>query len=87
VSILNLLTPYRFCIELNSARTKQKGTVEMFQILSQYAKNVPIVIVATKKDEFVGVKVAEARREARKTNGDQSLAALDAYAEVQFANV
>lgn len=56
----------------------------MFKILSQTAKCVPIVVIGTKKDEFIGVKVAEARRKARKGNGDESLAAFDAYAEAQF---
>ncbi|KAF8859191.1 hypothetical protein BDZ45DRAFT_801887 [Acephala macrosclerotiorum] len=76
--------PFKFCIELNSARTKQKGTVELFKRISQNAKGVPIVIFGTKKDEFIGVEVAEARRKARKGGGDKSLAAFDAYAEAQF---
>ncbi|KAF8851319.1 hypothetical protein BDZ45DRAFT_730994 [Acephala macrosclerotiorum] len=73
-----------FCIELNSARTKQKATVELFKTVSRFAKNVPIVVVGTKKDQFMGVKVAEARREARKNKTEQSLEAFDAYAEAQF---
>ncbi len=74
----------RFCVELNSARTKQKATIEMFKTVSRYANNVPIVVVGTKKDQFMGVKVAEARREARKNKTEQSLEAFDAYAEAQF---
>ena len=50
-----LLTITRFCIDINSPRTLQTVTEKLFQAVSQYAKDVPIIVVATKKDEFLDV--------------------------------
>ena len=57
----------RFCLELNSVRTRQTATKNLFKIISQSAKDVPIVVVATKKDEFLGAKEREAKKEISKT--------------------
>ena len=38
-----------FCIEINSARTLQTATEKLFQAVSKYANDVPIVVVATKR--------------------------------------
>ncbi len=80
------LTCCRFCLELNSARTQQSATLKLFKIVSQYTKIVPIIVVATKKDEFIGVKVMEARKKIGSAGKDANeyFAALDEYAEVQF---
>jgi hypothetical protein len=80
------LTCCRFCLELNSARTQQSATLKLFKIVSQYAKSVPIIVVATKKDEFIGVKVMEARKKIGSIGKDANeyFTALDEYAEAQF---
>lgn len=44
-----------FCIDINSTRTLQTATEKLFIVLSKYAKDVPIVIVATKKDDLLDV--------------------------------
>lgn len=46
-------TSSRFCVDINSPRTLQTATEKLFLAVSQYAKEVPIVVVATKKDEFL----------------------------------
>ncbi|KAL9079902.1 MAG: hypothetical protein Q9157_001241 [Trypethelium eluteriae] len=43
----------RFCIDVNTARTQQRATRKLFEACSQSAKNIPIVVIATKKDEFI----------------------------------
>ncbi|KAH9216224.1 hypothetical protein DL95DRAFT_460511 [Leptodontidium sp. 2 PMI_412] len=75
-----------FCLELNSARTKQKGTTELFKTISQYAEDVPIVVVATKKDEFLGVKLMEARKKISGVGKDPVAywTELEVYAENEY---
>lgn len=50
-----MLTLNRFCIDINSPRTLQTATEKLFLAVSNYAKEVPIIVVATKKDEFLDV--------------------------------
>jgi hypothetical protein len=80
------LTLDRFCLELNSARTQQSATIELFNIISQHAKNVPIIIVLTKKDDFIAVKGMEARNKISSAGMGMGeyFAAMDEYAEVEF---
>ena len=42
-----------FCIDINSPRTRQIATEKLFLAVSRYAKDVPIVVVATKKDDLL----------------------------------
>ena len=51
----------RFCIELNDPRVQKSSTRNLFKLVSQHAKDVPIIVVGTKKDEFKSVKSGEAR--------------------------
>ena len=51
----------RFCIEMSSDRTQQTATEQLFQAVSQHAAEVPIIVVATKMDQFRGIKREEAR--------------------------
>lgn len=48
---------------MNSTRTQQTATESLFKAVSEYAAEVPIIIVATKLDEFRGVKREEAREQ------------------------
>lgn len=41
---------------MNSSRTKQTATSSLFEAIARYATDVPIIVVATKKDEFRGVQ-------------------------------
>ena len=47
---------------MNSDRIKQAATQRLFKSVSRYATNVPIIIVATKSDDFMAIKVHQARR-------------------------
>jgi len=58
----------RFCIDINSPRTLQTATEKLFKAVSQYAHETPIVVVATKKDDFVDIQFS-ARRKAMKKEG------------------
>lgn len=44
----------------------QKSASKLFPIISQYAGDIPVIVVATKKDEFEGVKEKEARTRLQK---------------------
>ena len=44
-----------FCIDINSPRTLQTATEKLFLAVSKYARDAPIVVVATKKDDFLDV--------------------------------
>jgi GTPase SAR1 family protein len=48
-----------FCIDINSPRTLQSATEKLFLAVSTYAKDVPIVVVATKKDDLLDVSLFE----------------------------
>ena len=48
---------------MNTPRVKQSATEELFEKVSKYAKDVPIVVVATKMDEFFGTQFQNAREE------------------------
>lgn len=47
---------------MNSVRTKQTATEELFRAVSKYATDIPILVVATKQDDFEGSKSWEGRR-------------------------
>lgn len=47
---------------MSSARTKQTATEGIFTAVSKYASNIPIIVVATKSDEFSASKFQEAWR-------------------------
>ena len=63
-----LLIASRFCIDINSARTRQTATEKLFQAVGKYAKDVPIVVVATKKDDYLDIEFG-AHRKAMKKEG------------------
>lgn len=44
-----------FCIDINSTHTLQTATEKLFLTVSKYAKDVPIVVFATKKDDLLDV--------------------------------
>lgn len=44
-----------YCIDINSTRTLQKATEKLFLAIANHAQDVPIVVVATKKDELLDV--------------------------------
>lgn len=46
-----------FCIDINSTRTLQTATEKLYLAVSKYAKDVPIVVVATKKDDLLDVGI------------------------------
>lgn len=74
----------RFCTEINSARAKQTATEKVFKVVSQHAKDVPLLIIATKKDEFQDMKAGERRRQAKRERVAISEDEIDAYAEQQL---
>lgn len=49
------------CIDINSPRTTQSATEKLFSAVSRHAKDVPIVVVATKKDDFLDVSCVISR--------------------------
>jgi GTPase SAR1 family protein len=89
VRVTNLCTTadhVRICLEVNSSRTQQVAYRKLYKAVSQNAKDVPIVVVATKKDEFLGAKTMDARKliEIGNKSVVEYLAALDNYAETEF---
>jgi GTPase SAR1 family protein len=56
----------RFCIDINSPRTLQTATEKLFKAVSEYAHDVPIVVVATKKDDFCDINFSARRKEMKK---------------------
>lgn len=54
---------YRFCVEMNSDRTKQTATEDLFRAVSEHTAEVPVIVVATKLDQFRGIKREDARNQ------------------------
>ena len=50
---------------MSSSRPKQTGTDALFDAVSKFASEVPIIVIATKKDEFFGTKFQEARKKCQ----------------------
>lgn len=79
--IIALLTTSRFCVDINSSRTLQTATEKLFQAVSQYANDVPIVVVATKKDDFLDIEFGSHRKALKKEGKRFDEDACEQYAE------
>lgn len=73
---------------MNCARTKQTSTYEVFKAVSTYATDIPVIVVVTKSDEFLGSEFQKARTlYSPSTNDAAELMRLcDAYAADQLKN-
>ena len=72
---------------MNSARTKQTATQELFKAVSRYANDIPIIVVATKKDQFLAIEFAKARSLLRDYCPPESLlSACDQMAATEVDN-
>lgn len=60
-SVLDRVHVIWFCIDVNSARTLQSATEKLFSAVARYAQDVPVVVVATKKDDFLAVSSRQPR--------------------------
>ncbi|KAK1759979.1 hypothetical protein QBC47DRAFT_458153, partial [Echria macrotheca] len=72
-----------FCIDALSDRTVQGATEKLFETVSEYAQDVPIIVVATKKDNFVGAKIKERSSLLKKEKKKFTYEELEQYAEEQ----
>lgn len=70
-----------FCVELNSARTLQTATEKLFQAVGQYAHEVPVVVVATKKDDFLDIEYMAKKKELKRSGLPFDEELCEAYAE------
>ncbi|KAK0941013.1 hypothetical protein LTR29_007431 [Friedmanniomyces endolithicus] len=69
-----------FCVDISSARTLQTATEKLFKAVSEFAADVPIVIVATKKDDFLEVQFGAHRKAMKKDGLKFDEEACDTYA-------
>ena len=76
-----MLTLYRFCVDINSPRTLQTATEKLFQTASQFAAEVPIVVVATKKDDFLDIEFGSYRKQLKKDGKKFDMEACEQHAE------
>ena len=74
----------RFCVDVNSPRILQKATEELFLACSQYASDVPIVVVATKTDNYLDIESAKFRRACKKAGQRLEEDACDEHAAAQL---
>ena len=70
-----------FCIDINSPRTLQTATEKLFLAVSRYAEDVPIVVVATKKDDFLDIEFSKHRKALKKDSKRFDEEACEQYAE------
>lgn len=64
---------------MNSTRTRQTATRDVFKAVSTYATDIPVIVVVTKSDEFAASQFSEAR-----TNPDPSI--TDAAQLIEFCD-
>ncbi|KAL8664470.1 MAG: hypothetical protein Q9202_003020 [Teloschistes flavicans] len=64
---LKLVMNPRFCVEMNSARTQQTATEDLFKAVSEHTAEVPVIVVATKMDHFRAIMREEAREREEPT--------------------
>ena len=69
-----------FCVDINSPRTLQTATEKLFKAVSLYAHDVPIVVVATKKDDLVDIEFNTKRKAMKKEGLKFDEEACDQYA-------
>ena len=48
---------------MNSDRTQQTATGDLFRAVSEHTAEVPVIVVATKLDQFRGIKREDARNQ------------------------
>ena len=54
---------YRFFVEMNRDRTQQTATEDIFKAVSEHTAEVPVIVVATKLDQFRGIMREDARNQ------------------------
>ena len=81
MTICAILTIQRFCVDINSPRTLQTATEKLFLAASQFAAEVPIVVVATKKDDFLDIEFGAYRKQLKKDGKKFDEEACERYAE------
>lgn len=59
-----VLTPgfCRFCIKADDNRPKERSTCRLFEAISKYAPNIPLVVVATHMDVLEGTEYLSKQR-------------------------
>ena len=62
---------FRFCVEMNNARTQQGATQTLFKAISENGAEVPIIVVVTKTDQFRGIQLVEAEEIYEPTTDDR----------------
>jgi GTPase SAR1 family protein len=70
-----------FCLPLSESRPKQTSTERVFNAIRKRIWDVPVVVVATKKDEFADQHSARYRREVKQQGRRPSDEEIDQYAE------
>lgn len=63
---------FRFCFEMNSNRTTQTATESFLKVASEYTAEVPVVVIATKMDEFRGIQREAAMEQFKPTTYEPS---------------
>lgn len=74
----------RFCVDINSPRTLQTATEKLFRAVSEHATDCPIVVIATKKDDFLDLEFSKRRKTLKKEGKRFDEEACDEYAEEQL---
>lgn len=81
VDIRDRLHVIWLCVEITSSRTLQSATEKLFQAVSKHASDVPIVVVATKKDDYLDIEFSAKRKELKKNKQPYDENVCEEYAE------
>ncbi|KAI1627960.1 hypothetical protein EDD37DRAFT_606741 [Exophiala viscosa] len=73
-----------FCLEVSDSRPKQSSTLKLFQLVAKYVKEVPLVVVATKKDQLFDRKYSQRRMTLRRQGLPLNDEEIEAYAQKEL---
>ncbi|RYC65740.1 hypothetical protein CHU98_g413 [Xylaria longipes] len=76
-----------FCVEASSTRMKQASTEKLFQAISQYADDIPVVVIATKKDNYLSIEEGQAKRILRKEGRKVTIEDCEEYAREKLQDL
>ncbi|OJD36050.1 ras gtpase [Diplodia corticola] len=84
VEVANRFHVIWFCIDSTSDRTMQSSTEQLFKMVSKYACEVPIIVVATMKDRFLAIEAAQHRESLEEQGLPVSYDECDRHAKGQL---
>ncbi|KAK2773433.1 hypothetical protein CKAH01_03893 [Colletotrichum kahawae] len=73
-----------FCLEVNNRRPIQRATQDLFRIIKEHADDIPVIVIATKKDEFEAIQCTSRVTSLRRQGQQATFEDMVHYAREQL---